>query len=204
MSWAAILIMITVFAAKPSPYDSRVFEAIATAFAVDVPSLGLLVLSPTSPVTRAVYDLRRMGVNAVALDVTDQTRGGAYLAGGEEVKLDFKLNPVLLVCTRATARGIDLPELTHVFIIDMFEGYMKGQLVDEYLHIAGRVGRFGRGGKVITFINDNKGLESGSLPSERILPRVLRVFHEIGAQPVIFEPFDMVKVEVCLNFCYDV
>ncbi|KAF9022946.1 P-loop containing nucleoside triphosphate hydrolase protein [Hymenopellis radicata] len=176
------------FSRKPSPFDQQIFETIGMAFAMDVPSVALLVLDSSAPVHRAVYDLRSLGINAIAMDVTETEKGGAHLLNRGDMS-QFKANPVLLVCTRATARGIDFPELTHVFIVDMFSGPIKGQLVDEYLHIAGRVGRFGRGGKVISFINDNKTRKDQ--PSSRYeVPRILRVLGSIGEEPVRFEHFD--------------
>ena len=59
----------------------------------------------------------------------------------------------MLVGTTATTRGIDLDGLTHVFIIGIPEGpQVNGKSVDAYVHLAGRVGRFGKTGRVITVV----------------------------------------------------
>ena len=125
----------------------------------------------------------------MALNIAEKDGGGAHLLNVPDTS-KFKANPVLLVCTRATFRGIDFPELSHVFVVDFFESRMKSQFVDEYLQIAGRVGRFGRGGKVVSFINDNREGEHGKPPSDSQVPRFLHTFDHIGVKPVRFEHFE--------------
>jgi hypothetical protein len=137
-----------------------VIEAIATCFALDVPRLGLLVIPSSAPVNRTVYELRRLGVNAQRLNY--------------ENILD---KATLLVGTTATTRGIDLDGLTHVFIIGVPGGpHVNGKSVDEYIHLAGRVGRFGNTGKVITVV-------STDLEGEKMI-RILR-----PTRPVLFPYF---------------
>ena len=136
-------------------------EAIATMIALDVPKLGLLVLPSTGPVQRTIHDLRTLGVDAREVDL----RRNEVLEGGAE-------NPSLLVGTLATSRGLDLPELTHVFLVGMLEGRaVDGRAVDSYLHVAGRVGRFGRSGKVVSVV-DGDGEE-----------RMRRVLARAGIEP---------------------
>ncbi|KAF8807699.1 P-loop containing nucleoside triphosphate hydrolase protein [Phlegmacium glaucopus] len=124
----------------PSPFNSNVFETIATGFAFDVPRLALLVIPSSAPVNRAVYELRRLGVNAHGLNLKD------------EVNILDKAT--MLVGTIATTRGVDLDGLTHVFIVGIPEGpQVTGKSVDAYVHLAGRVGRLnGREGRVITVV----------------------------------------------------
>ncbi|KAF5384794.1 hypothetical protein D9615_001424 [Tricholomella constricta] len=134
----------------PTPFNPNAMEAIATSFALDVPSVALLVLPSSSPVQRAVYELREMGVNAHRLDLLTDEKGRSHLLRGGDSGQE---NPTLLVSTLATTRGLDLPELTHVFILGIPDGpKVNGRTVDAYVHLAGRVGRFGRGGKVITVV----------------------------------------------------
>ncbi|CAA7259950.1 unnamed protein product [Cyclocybe aegerita] len=134
-----------------SPFDPVALEAVAAGFALDVPSAALLVVPSSAPVQRAVYELRRLGVNAHGLDLLAEERGRAYLNhGGDGV---VRANPVLLVATLATTRGLDLPELTHVFVLGLPCGpSVNGRAVDAYMHIAGRVGRFGRRGRVVSVV----------------------------------------------------
>ncbi|KAF8898856.1 P-loop containing nucleoside triphosphate hydrolase protein [Infundibulicybe gibba] len=166
----------------PSPFNPNAFEAIATAFALDVPSIAMLVLPSSAPVQRAVHDLRSMGVNAQSLDLLTDEKGRSHLLSGSETVQE---NPTLLVATLATIRGIDLPELTHVFILGVPEGpKVTGRSVDAYLHVAGRVGRFGRGGKVITVV------EKGDDAERSDVSRMARILKTIEIAPVRFEHFD--------------
>ena len=135
-------------------------EAIASCFALDVPKLGLLVIPSSWPVNRAVYELRRLGVNAQRFNIEDT--------------LD---KATLLVGTTATTRGIDLDGLTHVFILGIPEGpQVNGKSVDAYTHLAGRVGRFGKTGRAITVVCTD-------LEGEKMV-RILR-----PTRPVLFPYF---------------
>jgi hypothetical protein len=133
-------------------------EGIAAVFATTVPKMALLVLPASAPVQRAVYDLRALGINASGLDLQSTEKEG----GMEE-------NPTLLISTTATLRGIDLPDLSHVFIWGVVDK-------NSYLHASGRVGRFGREGRVVSVL-DEKQEESG---------RYLRLLKSIGLIPTKF------------------
>jgi len=166
------------FGNTPAPFDLNGFEAIATAFALDVPSIALLVLPASAPVQRVIYELRKMGVDAHGVDLYGKGRE-RLLYGGGEVR-SAKENPILLVSTLATTRGLDFPELSHVFILGVPEGgKIDGRSMDSYLHIAGRVGRFGRNGKVITVVEDADDLEGMKV-----------ILKELRIKPSRFEYFD--------------
>ncbi|RDB28623.1 putative ATP-dependent RNA helicase DDX28 [Hypsizygus marmoreus] len=182
------------YAGTPTPFNPNMLEAVATAFALDVPSVALLVLPGNSPVRRAVYELREMGVNAQELDLLTDEKGRAHLLRGGATAQD---NPTLLVATLATTRGLDLPELSHVFILGIPEGpKINGRTVDAYVHIAGRVGRFGRGGKVITVVEKQKDaetVEEGEGEGRRVVTegsKMVRILNTIQERPVQFEHFD--------------
>lgn len=51
----------------------------------------------------------------------------------------------ILVCSDIASRGLDVPNVSHVFQMKLPE------TVDEYIHKVGRAGRLGRRGKAITF-----------------------------------------------------
>lgn len=142
---------------KPCAFHPVLMEGMATIFATAVPKVALLVLPASAPVQRAVDDLGALGINVFGLDLESRDRVGV-----EE-------NPTLLVGTTATVRGIDLPDLSHVFIWGVLDG-------NSYLHTAGRVGRFGREGKVLTVLEERQG-ESG---------RYLRMLKSIGLIPTNF------------------
>lgn len=145
-----------------------------------MPSVALLSLSATAPVQRVVHELRQLGVNAHSLDLLAVNKGRAHLhCGAAKASED---NPILLVSTLATTRGLNLPELTHVFIL----GFPEGRKADGYLHIAGRVGRFGRGGKVITVVEEGEDMKKGKDGTQRMI----MLFEAIGVVPTQFEHFE--------------
>lgn len=159
----------------------------ATAFALDVPSVALLSLSASAPVQRVVHELRELGVNAHSLDLLAAEKGRSHLLHGTTAATED--NPVLLVSTVATTRGIDLPDLTHVFMI----GLPQGRRADAYLHVAGRVGRFGRAGKVISVVEEREEerREDGTLSFVRDEPKRMAIMlREIGVTPTQLEHFD--------------
>ncbi|KAG6841921.1 hypothetical protein C0991_005101 [Blastosporella zonata] len=178
----------------PTPFNPNAMEAIATAFALDVPSVALLVLPSSSPVQRAVYELREMGINAHGLDLLTSEKGRSHLLRGDGSGQD---NPTLLVSTLATTRGLDLPELTHVFVMGIPDGpKVNGRTVDAYVHLAGRVGRFGRGGKVITVVEKEADVEEvAEEDGERRNmvtegSKMLRILATINETPTAFVHFD--------------
>lgn len=162
----------TEFAMTPSTLNQNLLEAVAAVFALDVPSVALLVIPPNASVHRAVYDLREIGVNAFGMDVLVQDRGRSYLlqAGGEK-----KADPKLLVCTTSSIRGIDFPSLTHVFILGFNALIAKDNwtlTLDTYIHLCGRVGRFKKPGKVITVVD------------EKDVSGIDKVLHTLDVTPV--------------------
>lgn len=158
----------------PSPFSPAALEAITTAFALDVPSTALLVIPSSAPVKRAVYELRMLGVNAHRLDLLEN-KTHLLENDAEDVR---RANPTLLVATLATTRGLDLPALTHVFVLGIPEGpSVTGRSVDAYLHLAGRVGRFGRAGKVLSVVEEAEAA------------KMIRIFKSIGVKPVLFKKF---------------
>ncbi|MFZ2379871.1 MAG: helicase-related protein, partial [Trichococcus flocculiformis] len=56
----------------------------------------------------------------------------------------------VLVATDIAARGIDVPELSHVILFDLPE------VPETYVHRIGRTGRAGRGGKAISFCDETE------------------------------------------------
>jgi len=56
-------------------------------------------------------------------------------------------DPVLLASTLASTRGLDFPNISHVFAMGVPESR-----VDSYTHIAERTGRFGKIGKIAAVV----------------------------------------------------
>lgn len=162
-------------------------ETVAAAFALDVPSLALLCLPAQAPVQRIMHELRELGVNAHSLDLLVADKGRIQLLRGAATATED--NPLLLVSTLASTRGLDLPDMTHVFML----GLPHGRRTDAYLHVAGRVGRFGKAGKVVTILEEREEERraDGTLAWARDEPkRMLMLLREIGVAPTQFEHFD--------------
>jgi len=88
-------------------------------------------------------NLSRMGVRVGALhgDMDQRHR--------DRVIADFRIGALdVLVATNVAARGLDIPEITHVLNFDV------PQNPEEYVHRIGRTGRAGREGKAITFVSE--------------------------------------------------
>ncbi|KAI0961866.1 hypothetical protein AcW1_000832 [Taiwanofungus camphoratus] len=170
---------------KPLPFNSTTLEAISEIFALDVPRLALLVLPASAPLRQVVAELCDYGVNAHSLDVFQKETGGAYLnQGSPDLAVD---DPTLLVSTLASIRGLDLPELTHVFIL----GVPEDRPVDSYLHAAGRVGRFGRNGKVISVLEARQEIEKeGGKKVWKDEPgKMQKMFAKTGIRPTKMDHF---------------
>jgi superfamily II DNA/RNA helicase len=176
----------------PPPWSPGSIEAISICFAMDVPRTALLVTPATHPIRRLIGELKGYDVDARPLDMLSPAAGrnhmlnvnGAETVAGNE-------GPILLVSTLANIRGLDLPDLSHVFVMGMPEGR-----VDSYTHIAGRTGRFGKSGKIVTIvekieeeIDDGKGGRKKRVvkDEERKMRGILR---EMGIIPRKVDHFD--------------
>ena len=94
-------------------------------------------------VDRLEADLARQGVRVGALHGDmDQRRRDRVVQDFREGALD------VLIATNVAARGLDIPEITHVVNYDV------PQNPEEYVHRIGRTGRAGRDGKAITFVSE--------------------------------------------------
>ncbi len=92
-------------------------------------------------VDRVAQRLDDAGVRVGALHGDmDQSRRDHVVRDFREGKLD------ILIATNVAARGLDIPEITHVVNFDF------PQNLEEYVHRIGRTGRAGRDGKAITFV----------------------------------------------------
>jgi ATP-dependent RNA helicase DeaD len=109
-----------------------------------------------------VFCKMRRGVDRVADRLQNEgVRVGALHGDMDQRKRDktvedFRAGRLdILIATNVAARGLDIPEITHVVNFDF------PQNAEEYVHRIGRTGRAGRDGKAITFVceDDLDGLE---------------------------------------------
>lgn len=147
--------------AQPNPV---LLECVAACVALDVPKLALLVLETGASEPRTVAELRELGVHALPLDLT--------VSGQETFLRSPQTETVtLLVSSRATTRGIDLP-ISHVFILGVPENAFI------YRHLAGRVGRRGSEGHVVQVIGASADDEA----------RMRDVYRRLRVVPEKYEP----------------
>ncbi|KAI6108423.1 P-loop containing nucleoside triphosphate hydrolase protein [Pisolithus croceorrhizus] len=169
----------------PLAINPAMLEAVATTFALDVPQVALLVLPATASVRKVIFELRQLGVDAHALDLLGNAAEFIHLRSQDGAATD---SPTLFVSTMSTTRGIDFPELSHVFLL----GVPQGRSGDAYLHIAGRVGRFGRQGKVITVVGGRKEerKKKGKVMVEDEPKKMAVIMKQMGITPTRLEHFE--------------
>ncbi|KAG8980157.1 hypothetical protein FRB90_007791 [Tulasnella sp. 427] len=166
-------------AAPTSP--SNLIQALAVQFALDVPSLALLVVPSTSNVRKIVEEFQELGVQAESVELADAAKGRSDLVAARpssNTNSDPD-TPRLLISNLSNTRGLDFPSLTHVFVM----GTDVVKTPSDYTHIAGRVGRFGKGGHVVTFVEG--GVEEGSSSVDE--GRMKRMFKKLGIDPTMVE-----------------
>jgi ATP-dependent RNA helicase DeaD len=84
---------------------------------------------------------RGLAVSAIHGDMSQKIR--------EHVLRDFRDGKLkYLVATDVAARGLDVPEVSHVFNFDIPED------ADAYVHRIGRTARAGRRGQAVTFVGE--------------------------------------------------
>lgn len=151
---------------------------------MDVPRVALLVVPSSAPVQRVVHELRALEVNAQGLDLLSPEAGKNYLLRGDGSEPEE--SPTLLVSTLASTRGLDLPELSHVFIMGMPEGR-----IDSYMHMAGRTGRFGKPGQVITVVErEEEQTDDGIRVVKDEEKKMKGMFKEMGITPTKVDHFE--------------
>ena len=174
----------------PPPWSPGSIEAISICFAMDVPRTALLVTPATHPIHRLIKELKGYGIDAQPLDMLSPITGNTSNSESTGTISDGE-GPVLLVSTLANTRGLDLPNLSHVLVMGVLEGR-----VDSYTHIAGRTGRFGKGGKVVAVvekieeeINDGSGGKKTRVVKDEE-KKMRGILKEMGIIPRKVEHFD--------------
>ena len=81
---------------------------------------------------------------------------------------DLKGKISVVVASEEEVRGLDFKELDHVFLFNV------PRSAEEYLHLAGRIGRLGREGMVTTLIPEL---------NEPAFERLQSIYNELGVSP---------------------
>jgi ATP-dependent RNA helicase DeaD len=117
---------------------------------------GLLSLVDEDPPERAmIFRQTKLGVDRLAGNLKRRGLGVAAIHGDmsqrirERVLDDFRAGKLrYLIATDVAARGLDVPEVSHVFNYDIPED------PEAYIHRIGRTARAGRTGRAITFVGE--------------------------------------------------
>ncbi|XP_029189872.2 probable ATP-dependent RNA helicase YfmL [Acropora millepora] len=120
-------------------------QTLARIFRESSQKAALVFVHRLHSVDSFVWELRDLGLNAVALykKVADQNPEQF-----QEFLEQFRTGQIeIVVGNEETVRGLDFKELDHVYLMEVPKD------VDEYLHLAGRVGRQGRPGTATTMVS---------------------------------------------------
>jgi superfamily II DNA/RNA helicase len=140
-------------------------EALRAVLKEQVPERAMVFCRTQIAVDRLTRILRRDGIAVEAI------HGSLGQGQRERVLADFRRGAVtLLIATNLAARGLDIPEVSHVINYDIPEES------ESYVHRIGRTARMGREGMAITFVAewDAKSLAeikkvvNGALREERL------------------------------------
>lgn len=163
-------------AAEPGAHvvDMLLLEALAFAFAADGVACGLALVPPQWSIRRAHDALMALGVPVRTV------APGEPLAPRDEI--------VLYLLQSTSARGLDVPGLTHVFLVGLAA---VGDAV-HYTHAAGRVARIGTAGsarlpgRVVTLLRGVPPNAPGCISAAE--QKMARIYQRLQVVP---RPFDL-------------
>ncbi len=133
---------------KPMEKD----RALVRVLEMESPAAAIVFCNTKSDVHYVTAVLQGFGFNAdeLSADLSQNRR--------EEVLTRLRAGQLrFLVATDVAARGIDIPELTHVVL------YSPPEDQESYIHRAGRTGRAGAGGTVISLVDIMEKMELGRI-----------------------------------------
>lgn len=159
------------YVVKPMEKD----RALTRILELESPAAAIIFCNTKSDVHYVTAVLKGFGYNAdeLSADLSQNQR--------ERVLKEMRSGTLrFLVATDVAGRGIDIPELTHVIL------YAPPEDHESYIHRAGRTGRAGAGGTVISLVDIMQKMELGriakhykinmherTLPSEEDLEQVV-------------------------------
>jgi ATP-dependent RNA helicase DeaD len=123
--------------------DRDKVEGLLSLVEQDQPERAMIFRQTKIGVDRLLSALRRRGL------AVDAIHGDMSQAIREKVLREFRAGKLtFLIATDVAARGLDIPEVSHVFNYDIPED------VEAYVHRIGRTARAGRSGTAVTFVGE--------------------------------------------------
>ncbi len=123
-----------------TPHGGKV-EALVRILDLESPSSAIVFCRTRREVDELAETLLARGYTAAAI------HGEVKQAQRERLLRAFREGRAeLLIATDVAARGLDIPDVTHVFNYDIPDD------ADAYVHRVGRTGRMGRQGEAVTFV----------------------------------------------------
>ncbi len=130
---------------------------------VENPASAIIFCNTKANVQYVTGVLKGFGYNADALSADlSQSRRESVLQKIRQGGLRF------LVATDVAARGIDIPDLSHVILFDIPEDH------ESYIHRAGRTGRAGAAGTVISLVDIMEKMELERVAKKFNIPLLTR------------------------------
>ncbi|MDR2050463.1 MAG: DEAD/DEAH box helicase [Deltaproteobacteria bacterium] len=158
-------------------YQVRTMEkdrALVRILEMESPGAAIVFCNTKADVHYVTAVLRGFGFNA------DELSADLAQSRREEVLAQLRAGALrFLVATDVAARGIDIPELTHVVL------YSPPEDPESYIHRAGRTGRAGAGGTVISLVDIMEKME---------LARIARHFKIVLTERELPDESDLARV----------
>ncbi len=150
--------------------DRDKVDGLLSLIELDPPERAMIFRQTKIGVDRLDSALRRRGLPVAAIhgDMSQKVR--------EEVLRDFRAGKLkYLIATDVAARGLDIPEVSHVFNYDIPED------AEAYVHRIGRTARAGRSGCAVLFVGEwdaDKLPPIQRLVGERLQRRLLPIYQQ--------------------------
>ncbi|KAI9305549.1 P-loop containing nucleoside triphosphate hydrolase protein [Cunninghamella echinulata] len=151
--------------------DDRMIDSISILHQVEQPWMKNSILFVDNSISIKNIQQQLASYNIIAKDIREAvTDRRHYHHSSKEKENESERKNTFWIATEFTARGIDLPNISHVFILG------NPSSIASYLHMAGRTGRLGQhhhrngcGGKVISLIRDHGKSEAKMLNMYKLM-----------------------------------
>ena len=143
------------------PDKMTVDEVDQSVFQVDQPyktKLLIEVLDREQPELSIIFTRTKIGADKLAMRLqkrglkAQELHSGLHQKKRESILADFRKGTIpYLIATDVAARGIDIPDVSHVINYDIPEN------PEDYVHRIGRTARMGKSGRAVSFVTSEDG-----------------------------------------------